>query len=423
MGFDGSFIGAAGEDARRRRIREELEKREAQEKFEGDPIDSIESWPRGAVAIDGAFAEDGTFKIFEIQGLEAGVKGFKGIPDTRLQKLAEQWWMRNERRYRNPNWFTYVAFDKTEQTSFVETASVTELGETFDALIEGGSVVIKPPNEAEGRRIKIFTPDEATEARAYAEKIKEKFGGFSAQEFVRSRGAEKAQGTPLEGHAAAIRLIVPFTMKGGDIEVMIPKFGYWRVSPYGEKDIDSVRDGKPVTREDAYVVNLARQARPVEMTEREYGLMMPEIKKAILKLAAYGKTTKEYRENILGPLQTEKRRLEKAVQDFPIGIHGFENDATPENQIRFLVRLQNELARISPKLWKSQPMERNFHPRIELVSGSDAALNGQIRLRDRKREDAWYQFSLEEPGSLRRVLEKFVLENGRPVKEVKGLTL
>lgn len=380
--------------------------------------ESTEAFPKGAVSIDGTLATDGTFYVFEIQGLDSGIKGIdehmdKGEVKDSLKRLASRWTRFGGSKYQNPRWFIDVTRDKRMQDKFIpaEHRPETVSDANFDHLFKRGKVIIKPHDEAQGFGIRIFDATQVEEARAYAKKLKGwRNGGYVAQTYIESVGAELAS-EDIKGNAASMRLIVPFKMVHGKPVPTIPRFGYQRVAQYKVSEIGQRIRGKRIRMEDTGVVNLARGAAAVPMSDKEYQAALPVVLQIIESLAKYGKTTKDFQEALDRKLfNTASDVYGKLSNTYDVRIdYDSYRSKRPGEGLLFMRFLERELALINPQIWEDRSLRRsNRRPEIVHVSESR---QGKIKLKDRKYKDHWHAFNLDEPGSLSRVLKQFIADN------------
>lgn len=376
-----------------------------------DELEIREAMPafgRGCVALDIGIDKNGIPFVFEIQGIDAGVKGIEegvavGDISQELKTIAQKWdTLRN--RFPNPDWFYWMTRDKRKQAEVIpeENRPRTVSEGNFDSLFEFGKVIVKPPDEARGKGIKVFDRTQIAEAHAYAQKLTESpYRGFVAQAFIETRGAELAPES-LQGNAASMRLVVPFKMIRGKVIPVIQKFGYQRVAAEST-DV---------------VVNRALGARDVAMSEKEYDLVLPLALQIIKKLSDYGEETPEYKNKLCFAFIERTSRIVSDIRRkypvFVIDSPDFRNYEKARTDMKFYRFVERELAMTSPAVWQDKRIRRNTRPTIALTPGSADQGFIDLIISEVPRVERKIPFSAIETGSLKQILEDYANKKALP---------
>lgn len=229
---------------------------------------------KGAISLDVVFDTSGTPYVVEIQSIDSGVKGITQdlASDPRVSDEVKQFaksFAKKRSGHKNPEWFDYVSNNKQDQLAFIPEANRPRsvVNGDIESLFAYGKVIIKPLNESQGNGIKIFDSSQLEAAKSYASSLRKNRGGYIAQQLIASKGAELAP-DELKGHAASLRLIIPFEMVNGKVVISMHGVGYQRVAPVPMKDDQSSYDK-------AGVVNRARDSVSVPMADAEYSKVLP----------------------------------------------------------------------------------------------------------------------------------------------------
>ena len=379
------------------------------------------AFPKGSIALDGTFsADDGQLYVLEVgNGIGAGVVGIQDLDEKHvseeLRARAKDWnsgtgsWY-----YSNPDSISAILEDKRRQPPFVPVENriptVTKPEDVNPDLFgRSGKIVIKPHDGARGQGVEIFGKEELDQAKDYAERLHNRRGGFVAQPFIKSAGADRAP-DDLRGHAASLRLIVPFVMDGEEPQVHVPGFGYQRVARYGPHEVGTQVRGQLITEGDAGVVNRARGAAAVPLSDREREIAHDVANAIIKNLAVHRANAPELPRDVAQELTDRARKVSTDLRDrHRAHITGLSRaDEHIGDSVRFTREVERALALVRPNVWEAKTFQRRNDLNFKPVPGSRDA---QVQLTDKKGRREWHRFSLEDPRALERMLAGFANQN------------
>jgi len=378
---------------------------------------------KGIVALDIVFDASGNPFVLEIQGLGSGIDGIKQslAGDMRVPDAVKQFALLYKQQgfeYQNPNWFEEVASDKSEQMQFIPEKHRPQsvVNENFDHLFDNGKVILKPLNAAQGIGIRIFDSAHKEEARAYALELQKSWGSFMAQSFIESSGAELAP-DHLKGHAASLRLLLPFEVINGRPVITLHGVGYQRVAPEAMPQDQNGDDGY----NRAGVINRCRGAHSVPMSESEYQRALPVAQAVLQNLVTHGDKSWAYQEELIRKLEQKTVEARGDIV-WKAGWKPLVNVQTSRfatldearNANRFVHFVKRELSLLSEEtLLKLE--ERS----VFVVITHTSELNGTIRVNYFKRGkiDVTLNFSTQDsPGVLAAMLED-AARGGKPQEQ------
>lgn len=450
-----SFLGLGLDLHKRKQTEALLEQREKKEALDPipDPLEGTEPYPSGMVALDIIIdKKTGRPYVAEVQGMNSGISGIKELEGNEfLKHKAEAWEQLIERAtqmpnissstyvgnlekgYSNPQYVEAIMRNKAEQARLrvvpeayaPRTVTGSDSAEEFHKLCaEVPQIILKPHNQAKGFGIERFSTADAVgrkQAWEYAQELKKTCGNFVAQEFIEPAGAQAAP-QDLKDHYASMRLVTGFHKdQSGEIH-LLDSFGYWRVAPYHPDEAGKRVRGRMVRDNDVAVVNKARGAAAVEITEAEYRLTTPVVRGVIERLGEAAKDSPSFQHDRAQIIHEKIEKMETRLRStYPVSIwnNADQDERGSEERYRFLFRLEKELGRIWPDIWKMGVMRRwNTHCNVKRVMTATGELRGSIELsyyilHKSEMVKETFEFSAEEPGALRKVVEGFAKEHSK----------
>lgn len=383
------------------------------------------AFKKGIIALDVVFDASGKPFVLEIQGLDSGIEGLREAlaDDIRVSNEVRQFarsYKRNGFDYRNPTWFGMMTQDKSEHLAFIPERHKPQsvVNGDFDDMFDKGKVIIKPLYGSQGWGVRIFDSSQKEEARAYASRFRGNYG-FVAQSFIESSGAELAP-EHLKGHAASLRLLVPFEVIDGKPEITVHGVGYQRVARESMEGKGSDGNGY----DEAGVVNLHRNAQAVPMSQSEYDRVLPVAETILKNLTTHEERSRHYRDELKQKLEYRTTEaywpIIKAEGWSPI-VHvrtsGARSLEEARDANRFIHFINRELSLLSEETLEALP-KQHVYATIAHTSGK----NGEMNLRKFGGLSGFIGFDVtvtfttqDPPGTLTRILED--ITRGRKPRE------